>query len=121
MPKLWGGRFEGNTDEFAEGFQSSIGFDCRMYREDITGSIAHARMLGEQGIIPKEDAGKIIEGLKGILEDIDAGAVEFSVHDEDIHMNVERLLTERVGDVGKKLHTGRSRNDQDVYKRQVCA
>lgn len=112
MPKLWGGRFEGNTDEFAEGFQSSIGFDCRMYREDITGSIAHARMLGEQGIIPKEDAGKIIEGLKGILEDIDAGKVEFSVHDEDIHMNVERLLTERVGDVGKKLHTGRSRNDQ---------
>ncbi|BDF57802.1 argininosuccinate lyase [Christensenellaceae bacterium] len=112
MPKLWGGRFERNTDEFAEGFQSSIGFDCRMYREDITGSIAHARMLGEQGIIPKEDAGKIIEGLKGILEDIDAGKVEFSVHDEDIHMNVERLLTERVGDVGKKLHTGRSRNDQ---------
>ncbi|MEA5004210.1 MAG: argininosuccinate lyase [Christensenella sp.] len=124
MSKLWGGRFEGSTDEFAEGFQSSIGFDCRMYREDILGSIAHARMLGKQGIIPKEDADKIIEGLKGILADIDAGKVDFSVHDEDIHMNVERLLTERIGDVGKKLHTGRSRNDQvatdfRLYMRRV--
>ncbi len=112
MSKLWGGRFEGNTDEFAEGFQSSIGFDCRMYCEDIMGSIAHARMLGQQGIIPKEDAETIIEGLEGILADINAGKVSFSVHDEDIHMNVERLLIERIGDTGKRLHTGRSRNDQ---------
>lgn len=112
MSKLWGGRFEGNTDEFAEGFQSSIGFDSRMYREDITGSIAHAHMLGAQGIIPQEDAETIVKGLHSILNDIDAGRVEFSVHDEDIHMNVERLLTERIGDTGKKLHTGRSRNDQ---------
>ncbi|WP_353423458.1 argininosuccinate lyase [Christensenella massiliensis] len=112
MAKLWGGRFEQSTDEFAEGFQSSIGFDSRMYREDIMGSIAHAKMLGAQRIIPIEDAEQIVEGLKSILEDIDAGRVEFSVHDEDIHMNVERLLTERIGDTGKKLHTGRSRNDQ---------
>ncbi|MEG2881510.1 MAG: argininosuccinate lyase [Christensenella sp.] len=112
MAKLWGGRFEENTDEFAEGFQSSIGFDCRMYREDIKGSIAHANMLGNEGIIPKEDAEKIIEGLAEILEDIDGGKVEFCVQDEDIHMNIERLLTERIGDTGKKLHTGRSRNDR---------
>ncbi|MEG1991179.1 MAG: lyase family protein, partial [Christensenella sp.] len=112
MAKLWGGRFEENTDEFAEGFQSSIGFDCRMYREDIKGSIAHANMLGNEGIIPKEDAEKIIKGLAEILEDIDGGKVEFCVQDEDIHMNIERLLTERIGDTGKKLHTGRSRNDQ---------
>ena len=112
MSKLWGGRFEGNTDEFAEGFQSSISFDSRMYREDILGSIAHAHMLGEQRIIPKEDAEKIVEGLKSILMDIEEGNVEFSVHDEDIHMNIERLLTERIGDTGKRLHTGRSRNDQ---------
>ena len=97
MAKLWGGRFEQSTDEFAEGFQSSIGFDSRMYREDIMGSIAHAKMLGAQRIIPIEDAEQIVEGLKSILEDIDAGRVEFSVHDEDIHMNVERLLTERIG------------------------
>jgi argininosuccinate lyase len=112
MSKLWGGRFKEGTDEFAEGFQSSIGFDSRMYREDITGSIAHAHMLGKQGIIPPEDAEKIVEGLRSILDDIDAGNVTFSVHDEDIHMNVERLLTERIGEVGKRLHTGRSRNDQ---------
>ncbi len=112
MSKLWGGRFEESTDEFAEGFQSSISFDSRMYREDIAGSIAHAHMLGEQGIIPKEDAAKIIEGLKAVREEIDNGSAQFSVHDEDIHMNVERLLTERIGDTGKRLHTGRSRNDQ---------
>lgn len=112
MTKLWGGRFEGNTDEFAEGFQSSIGFDCRMYCEDINGSIAHAHMLGKQGIIPSEDVEQIVKGLQSILSDIDAGKIEFSVHDEDIHMNIERLLIERIGDTGKRLHTGRSRNDQ---------
>lgn len=93
-------------------FHSSIGFDCRMYREDITGSIAHAQMLGKQGIIPKEDAQKITEGLKGILADIDAGKVEFSTQAEDIHMNIESLLIQRIGEAGKRLHTGRSRNDQ---------
>lgn len=112
MAKLWGGRFSKNTDEFAESFHSSISFDQKMYREDITGSIAHARMLGRQGIIEPHEAGKIIEGLESILKDIDDGKVEFSPHDEDIHMNVERLLTERIGDAGKRLHTGRSRNDQ---------
>lgn len=112
MSKLWGGRFEKNTDAFAEGFHSSISFDSRMYEEDILGSIAHAGMLGKQGIIPKEDSVKIQEGLLGILADIKNGKIEFSVHDEDIHMNIERILIERIGDTGKRLHTGRSRNDQ---------
>ena len=112
MAKLWGGRFSKNTDPFAEGFHSSISFDSRMYREDITGSIAHATMLGKQGIIEAHEAEKIVEGLKGILADIESGKVHFSPHDEDIHMNVERLLIERIGDTGKRLHTGRSRNDQ---------
>jgi len=112
MAKLWGGRFQKTTDAFAEGFHSSISFDCRLYKQDILGSIAHARMLGEQAIIPKEDAQRIIAGLQDILTDIEAGRVEFNVQDEDIHMNVERLLIERIGDTGKRLHTGRSRNDQ---------
>ncbi len=112
MGKLWGGRFEANTDKLAEDFNSSISFDSRMFLEDIMGSIAHATMLGRQGIIPQEDADKIARGLKGILSDILDGKVSFSVEDEDIHMNIERLLTERIGDTGKRLHTGRSRNDQ---------
>ena len=95
-----------------EDFHSSIGFDCRMYREDITGSIAHAQMLGKQGIIPQEDAEKIVRGLKEILIDIEAGKIEFSAQAEDIHMNIENLLTQRIGEAGKRLHTGRSRNDQ---------
>ena len=110
--KLWGGRFKKETCGLMDDFHSSIGFDCRMYREDITGSIAHAQMLGKQGIIPKEDAQKITEGLKGILADIDAGKVEFSTQAEDIHMNIESLLIQRIGEAGKRLHTGRSRNDQ---------
>lgn len=110
--KLWGGRFKKETSGLMDDFHSSIGFDCRMYREDITGSIAHAKMLGKQGIIPKEDAQKITEGLKGILADIDAGKVEFSTQAEDIHMNIESLLIQRIGEAGKRLHTGRSRNDQ---------
>ncbi|NLT98437.1 MAG: argininosuccinate lyase [Christensenellaceae bacterium] len=110
--KMWGGRFTTETDALAAGFHSSISFDCRLARVDIMGSIAHARMLGKTGIISAEDSEKIISGLKGILADIDAGAVSFSEQDEDIHMNVERLLTERIGDAGKRLHTGRSRNDQ---------
>lgn len=110
--KMWGGRFTTETDALAAGFHSSISFDCRLARVDILGSIAHARMLGKTGIISAEDSEKIITGLQGILADIDAGAVSFSEQDEDIHMNVERLLTERIGDAGKRLHTGRSRNDQ---------
>ncbi len=110
--KMWGGRFTTETDSFAAGFHSSISFDCRLARVDILGSIAHARMLGKTGIISAEDSEKIITGLQGILADIDAGAVSFSEQDEDIHMNVERLLTERIGDAGKRLHAGRSRNDQ---------
>ena len=88
-----------------EDFHSSIGFDCRMYREDITGSIAHAQMLGKQGIIPQEDAEKIVRGLKEILIDIEAGKIEFSAQAEDIHMNIENLLTQRIGEAGKRLHT----------------
>ncbi len=112
MAKLWGGRFTKNTDAFAEGFHSSISFDSRLYKEDILGSIAHATMLGRQKIIEQHEADKIVDGLKGILADIESGKVQFSPHDEDIHMNIERLLIERIGDTGKRLHTGRSRNDQ---------
>lgn len=83
-------------------FHSSISFDCRMYREDITGSIAHAEMLGRQGIIPEEDAQKIIQGLKDILIDIEAGKIEFSAQAEDIHMNIESLLIQRIGEAGKR-------------------
>lgn len=112
MGKLWGGRFHKNTDPFAEGFHSSISFDSRMYKQDILGSIAHAGMLGRQGIIDKKESEEIISGLWSILADIEQGKVEFSPHDEDIHMNIEKLLTERIGEPGKRLHTGRSRNDQ---------
>ncbi|MBR5219052.1 MAG: argininosuccinate lyase [Clostridia bacterium] len=110
--KLWGGRFEKNTDESVDDFNSSIRFDKRMYREDIAGSIAHATMLGKQGIIPAENSALIVKALKEILADIEAGKVEFEIGAEDIHMNVEKILTERIGDAGKQLHTGRSRNDQ---------
>ncbi|MFR1759863.1 MAG: lyase family protein, partial [Christensenellaceae bacterium] len=123
--KLWGGRFEKPTNKAVEDFHSSIRFDCRLYRQDIEGSIAHATMLGEQGIIPAEDAALITEGLRGILDDIEAGKVEFDVSAEDIHMNVEKLLTERIGPAGGRLHTGRSRNDQvaldgRMYVRDAC-
>jgi argininosuccinate lyase len=110
--KLWGGRFEKNTTAEMDDFNSSIRFDCRLYEEDIAGSIAHARMLGKQGILTAEDADLIIKGLSSILEDIRNGSVEFEVSAEDIHMNVEQLLIGRIGEAGKKLHTGRSRNDQ---------
>lgn len=93
-------------------FNSSIMFDCRLYKEDIMGSIAHATMLGRQGIIEEHEAEKIVAGLKGILEDIEEGKVDFSLEYEDIHMNIEVLLTQRIGDTGKRLHTARSRNDQ---------
>ena len=110
--KLWGGRFSKATDGLVDDFHSSISFDQRLAEQDITGSIAHATMLGEQGIIPQEDAEKIVEGLRGILADVKAGKVHWMVDAEDIHMNVEALLTERIGEAGKRLHTGRSRNDQ---------
>ena len=112
MAKLWGGRFQKSTDKKVDDFNSSIRFDKRMYKQDINGSIAHATMLGRQGIIPAEDALKIVKGLEEILADIENGKVEFDIDAEDIHMNVEKLLTERIGDAGKRLHTGRSRNDQ---------
>lgn len=110
--KLWGGRFEKATSHMVDDFHSSITFDSRLYKQDILGSIAHATMLGEQGIIPNADADAIVCGLKGILADIEAGNVTFSIEAEDIHMNIEMLLTQRIGDAGKRLHTGRSRNDQ---------
>lgn len=110
--KLWGGRFSKATDALVDDFNSSIRFDARMYKQDIQGSMAHAEMLGRQGIIPKDDANLIVKTLREILEDIEQGKVEFLIDAEDIHMNIETILTERIGDAGKKLHTGRSRNDQ---------
>ena len=110
--KLWSGRFGKDTDALVDEINASITFDQRLYREDIEGSLAHAAMLGAQGIISMEDVAAITEGLKGILADIEAGKVEFTTDNEDIHMNVESLLTERIGDAGKRLHTARSRNDQ---------
>ena len=110
--KLWGGRFEKSTDEMINEFQASINFDKRMYREDIAGSIAHAKMLAAQGIISADDSQKICAGLKKILEQIDAGEFNFSIALEDIHMNIEKALTDEIGATGGKLHTARSRNDQ---------
>ncbi len=110
--KLWGGRFTKNTDRLVEDFHSSISFDQRLYRYDIAGSIAHARMLGETGIIEPAEAHAIITGLQELLAEIEAGKIQFSVDAEDIHMNIETLLTAKIGPVGKKLHTARSRNDQ---------
>lgn len=112
MSKLWGGRFQKSTDTLTDDFNSSIHFDQRMYRQDIQGSIAHVKMLGKQGIIPQEDSELIHKTLLEILSDIENGKVEFDVAAEDIHMNIEQILIARIGDVGKKLHTGRSRNDQ---------
>jgi argininosuccinate lyase len=110
--KLWGGRFSKNTDQLMDDFNSSIHFDSRMYRQDIIGSAAHVRMLGKCGIIPSVDAELIRKTLFEILDDIENGKIEFEVSAEDIHMNIETLLISRIGDVGKRLHTGRSRNDQ---------
>jgi len=110
--KLWGGRFSKDTDKKVDDYNSSIGFDQKMYRQDIAGSMAHATMLGKQGIIPQADADQIINTLGDILADIEAGKIEFNIEAEDIHMNIETILIQRIGDVGKRLHTGRSRNDQ---------
>lgn len=110
--KMWAGRFSKEVDETVNAFNSSISFDGRMYRNDIQGSIAHATMLGQCGIISVSDSEKIIEGLKGILADIESGKLEMDMTAEDIHMFIEAELTKRLGDVGKRLHTSRSRNDQ---------
>ena len=110
--KLWSGRFGTETDALVNDFNASIQFDQRLYREDITGSIAHAKMLAATGILSAEDGAAIVEGLTGILQDIEDGKVEFTADNEDIHMNVEALLTARIGQAGKRLHTARSRNDQ---------
>ena len=110
--KLWAGRLQGQVAEKLNQLNASIGFDSRMYRQDITGSIAHARMLGKQGIIPAEDAEKIVSELGNILTEIDAGTLQIDMTSEDIHTFVEGELTRRIGDAGKRLHTARSRNDQ---------
>ena len=110
--KLWGGRFSEATDEFVERFTASVTFDKRLYLADIAGSIAHATMLAKQDILTTEESQKIIQGLGQIKDEIEAGSFQWSVSLEDVHMNIEAALTKKIGDVGKKLHTGRSRNDQ---------
>ena len=118
MAQLWGGRFTKQTDAAVKAFNDSIGFDRRLYRQDITGSMAHARMLGRQGILTQEDCQAILDGLEGILKDIESGALPLMEQEsgiseyEDIHSFVEANLIDRIGDAGKRLHTGRSRNDQ---------
>lgn len=109
---MWGGRFTKAEEKNALDFNASISYDCRMYREDIAGSIAHAKMLASHGIISKEDQEKITQGLLSIKKEIDEGTFPFSVELEDIHMNIEKRLTEEIGDAGARLHTARSRNDQ---------
>ena len=112
MASLWGGRFEKDMDELVKYYNASIFFDQRMYNEDIDGSIAHVTMLAKQGIVSEAEKEQIIAGLESIRADIASGAIVFNVDDEDIHMGVENRLIQRIGDVGKKLHTARSRNDQ---------
>ncbi len=125
MEKLWKGRTSGEADAAAESFNSSIGFDSRLYKEDILGSVAHASMLGKCGIITEDEAEQIKEGLLSILADIDAGDLTIDTQAEDIHTFVEATLTARIGEAGKKLHTARSRNDQvaldtRMYLREAC-
>ncbi|MBQ9086238.1 MAG: argininosuccinate lyase [Clostridia bacterium] len=112
MEKMWAGRFAKALDSKADDFNSSIRFDCKMYKQDIKGSIAHAQMLAAQGILSLEDCEQIVLGLCGILEDLNSGVLDFDMNCEDIHMFVEAELTKRIGDAGKRLHTARSRNDQ---------
>ncbi len=112
MAKMWAGRTDGQTEKIADDFNSSISFDSRMYKEDITGSMAHAAMLSKVGIITDKEADALIDGLSEILSDIENGKLEIDMQSEDIHMFVEQVLTDRLGEVGKKLHTARSRNDQ---------
>ena len=112
MAKMWDARFSKEENRRVNDFNSSISFDSRMFREDITGSIAHATMLGKCGIIDKSESDKIVEELKKILFDIESGELKIDPEAEDIHMFVEEALTKRIGDAGKRLHTARSRNDQ---------
>ena len=126
MAKMWAGRTNGEINKLADDFNSSISFDKRMYKQDITGSMAHALMLGSKGIITRAEADTLIDGLSEILDDIESGKLQIDENAEDIHMFVEQVLTERLGDVGKKLHTARSRNDQvaldlRLYLRDECA
>ena len=125
MEKLWAGRFAKASDALADDFNSSIHFDCRMYRQDIQGSMAHAAMLVQCGILTQEDGVVLTAGLQGVLSDLETGALTFDPQAEDIHMFVESELTKRVGEIGKKLHTARSRNDQvaldlRLYLRDAC-
>ncbi len=125
MAKMWAGRTSGETSKIADDFNSSIRFDCKMYQQDINGSIAHAMMLAKQNIITQNDAEILVEALGKILDDLNSGALQIDMEAEDIHMFVEQVLTNRVGDVGKKLHTARSRNDQvaldlRMYLRDEC-
>lgn len=125
MAKMWAGRTSGRTDKTADDFDTSLPFDCRMYEEDIRGSMAHAAMLKKQGIIPAKSADHIIAGLQGILDDLKSGKLDFDWSCEDIHMFVEQELTKRIGDDGRMLHTARSRNDQvaldiRMYLRKEC-
>src|SRR5512135_2189933 len=124
--KPWGGRFAGPTDKFVEEFTASLPFDRRLYRYDIAGSLAHARMLGRQGIIAPDEADKIVHGLEDVLDEIEAGTFAWRTELEDVHMNIEARLVEKTGDAGKKLHTARSRNDQvaldiKMYLKDECA
>ena len=112
MASLWGGRFEKDMDDIVKKYNASIFFDQRMYNEDIDGSIAHVTMLGKQGIVSNEEKDQIIAGLEEIRKEIAEGKILFTVEDEDIHMGIESRLIDKIGDVGKKLHTSRSRNDQ---------
>jgi len=112
MAQLWGGRFTKETDQMVYDFNASISFDKRLYRQDIEGSMAHVQMLAKQGILTDHECGRILSGLAGILQDVESGALEITSQYEDIHSFVEANLIDRIGDVGKKLHTGRSRNDQ---------
>ena len=123
--KLWGGRFQKETNHMVDDFHSSISFDKRLFPQDIKGSMAHAKMLCRQGILSPEDERAIQEGLKDILSDMQAGKIDFPAESEDIHMLVEQILTQRIGDAGKRLHTGRSRNDQvatdmHLYAMDTC-
>ena len=119
--KLWGGRFEKATDGLVDDFHSSISFDQRLFEQDITGSIAHATMLGEQGIIPAEDAAKIVDGLKSILADAREGKIIWRTDAEDIHMNVETLLTERIGEAGKRLPAGKRKPCWKIFWKRCLA
>src|SRR5690606_26872794 len=112
MPKLPGGRFTKQTNQLVEEYTASISFDQELAEEDIQGSLAHVKMLGKCGILSTEDVERIQDGLHEVLQSIRRGEVEYTVSDEDIHMNIERLLIEKIGPTGGRLHTGRSRNDQ---------